>query len=176
MMADVPRSFVEFYDALYGRVLGVLRLSVGDLAVAEELTQETFVRVCRHWERVAEMTSPVAWTYRVAINLATSQHRRRQAERRAQQRAQSSVTNPERLAAHDAELTVALTVRRALADLRPDERTVLVLRFYADLSVAETAGLLGVPEGTVKSRTRRALSRLREQGLTELEEEPIDGR
>jgi len=61
-----------------------------------------------------------------------------------------------------------MSPRRAavpLLRLPPEERAVLILRFYVDLSVAQTAASLEWPEGTVKSRTRRALTSLRESGL-----------
>ncbi len=59
-----------------------------------------------------------------------------------------------------ADPTTGLAVRAALAAMTKDHREVLVLRFYADLSEAETARVLGVPPGTVKSRTARALATL----------------
>jgi RNA polymerase sigma factor (sigma-70 family) len=60
---------------------------------------------------------------------------------------------------------VSVDARRALLGLDDAERAVIVLRFFADLSVDETAATLGIPNGTVKTRTRRAVERLRSSGL-----------
>ena len=69
-------------------------------------------------------------------------------------------SDPPEGAVDDVDLAVGLTVRGALARLSRDHREVLVLRFYADLSEHDTAAALGVPPGTVKSRTARALAAL----------------
>jgi RNA polymerase sigma-70 factor (ECF subfamily) len=71
---------------------------------------------------------------------------------------------------HAPDAAVAETIRRALEQLPMELRAVIVLRFYADGSVADTAAVLGIPEGTVKTRTRRALAELRDCGLVETTE------
>lgn len=82
-MPDVPVELEVFYMAEYPRVLGALSLYVGDAALASELAQEVFVRVCRDWPRVSTMERPGAWAHRVGMNLANSWFRRRRAEQRA---------------------------------------------------------------------------------------------
>jgi RNA polymerase sigma factor (sigma-70 family) len=72
----------------------------------------------------------------------------------------------------DPDTAAVETTRRALQQLPMELRTVIVLRFYADCSVADTAAVLGIPEGTVKTRTRRALAVLRDCGLIEKTEVP----
>lgn len=118
------------------------------------------MRVCQHWHKLRSMDAPGAWIHRVAINLAISGARRRRTEGRTEAR----------LAAERPRDPVATTdgddpVSSAVAALPPAERAVLVLRFYADLSVADTACVLHIPEGTVKTRTRRALATLRSHDL-----------
>jgi RNA polymerase sigma factor (sigma-70 family) len=78
----------------------------------------------------------------------------------------------DRNSVHDPDAAAAETIRRALQQLPMELRTVIVLRFYADGSVADTAAVLGIPEGTVKTRTRRALAVLRDCGLIETTEVP----
>jgi RNA polymerase sigma factor (sigma-70 family) len=75
---------------------------------------------------------------------------------------------------HAADVTVAEVVRRALAGLPPAQRVVLVLRFFDDRSEPEVAAMLRCSVGTVKSRTSRALTALRERGLI-LDERPDTG-
>jgi RNA polymerase sigma factor (sigma-70 family) len=116
------------------------------------------------------MSSPEAWTFRVALNLANSYWRRLAAERKAKARLGGHAPHA------DPDLAEAVAVRQALARLPKKQRSVLVLRFWADLSVREVAETMGIPEGTVKTVTRRALKRLRDDmNPVELKEVPNVG-
>lgn len=143
----------------------MLSLYCGDGFVAEELAQEALVRCCRHWSKVRTMESREAWLHRVAINLAKSSFRRRGAEKRAKDRLPlleqtSPGPDPDRVA-----------LREAIALLPHRQKTALIYRFYADLSVHETAELMDCPDGTVKTLTRKGLAALRLQpGITDLKE------
>jgi RNA polymerase sigma-70 factor (ECF subfamily) len=158
MVRGAPAELMDMCRRELPRVRGALTLYLGEPAVAEELTQEAFTRLCRDWERVQRLDRPGAWVHRVAMNLAMSELRRRRAERRALQRI-------DRAAPSMPDLADRRAVRDALRDLPGDERAAIVLRYYADLSIVETAEVLGVPVGTVKTRTRRGIERLREAGL-----------
>jgi RNA polymerase sigma factor (sigma-70 family) len=145
------------------RLVGLLALYVGDRAVAEELAQDTLVRVCEQWPKVRQMTSPTGWTSCVAMNLASSRWRRLSAERRATIRHGAPADR-----ADDVDTAATLAVRAAVAALPPRQKQALVLRYYADLSLAEVAGAMGCPVGTVKSLLSRATATLRDEaGLTE---------
>jgi RNA polymerase sigma-70 factor (sigma-E family) len=148
------------------RLVGTLALYCGDAAVGEELAQETLARVWARWPRVRHLQSPAGWAHRVGINLARSHLRRRLVARRARARLGVDI---EALHEHDRE--AALDVRRAVAGLPPRQRAALVLRYYTDLSVDETADVLGCAPGTVKSLTHKALATLR-QRLPHLAAEP----
>lgn len=147
-------------------LVGSLSLYCGDADVAEELAQDTLARVWDGWSTVSAKQSPEAWTYRIALNLASSHYRRRAAERRARQRVvdhRSSVDEPD---AAD-----AVAVRQAVARLPQRQRAALVLRYYADLPIADTARLLGCAPGTVKALTHQAIAALRASvGTFELQE------
>jgi RNA polymerase sigma-70 factor (ECF subfamily) len=131
-------------------------LILGDRAAAEDVVAEAFLRV---WERIGRFDSsrPFApWFYRIVVNLAIDDRRRRA-------RAQSDTLAPE-----TAEDDPDLPAREARADLEaqlralpPDERVVLVLRYYHDLDERSIADVVGCPLGTVKSRLHRARERLR---------------
>ena len=142
----------------YPRLVGALSLYTGDANVAEEIAQETVVRIVERWSTVRTLDAPGAWAHRVAINLANSAFRRRQASRRAQARLAARPTT----GAYEPDTAEALAVRAAVARLPARERAVLVLRFFSDLPVGEVADLLRMPEGTVKTTTARALARLRD--------------
>ena len=145
-----------FCRRLHPVLLGGLTLHCRDRSVAEEVTQATLVRVWERWPTVSTSRSPEAWAWRVALNLTASRFRRRAVEQRAQVRleglaaASSAPDEAERLA-----------VRAAVADLPERQRAVLVLRFYADLTIAQTAEALRCAEGTVKSLTSKAVAGMR---------------
>lgn len=140
----------------YPRLVGLLALRIGDRHVAEELAQDALVELCRQWDQIE---NPSAWLTRVALNRSSSWLRRRGAERRAYRR---HGTQREHDEAPDAAAAVA--VRRAVSELSHKQRTAVILRYYEDLSVAETAEVMGCPEGTVKSLTYRALQKLGSAG------------
>lgn len=140
------------------RLVGALTLYCGDRGTAEELAQEALARVWRDWSRVRSMDAPGGYLHRVAMNLAHSQLRRRSAERRARARSWTA----DRESYQDPDTADRLTVQRALAQLSGQQRRVLVTRFYLGHDVAETAELLAMPVGTVKTHSSRGLAALRE--------------
>jgi RNA polymerase sigma factor (sigma-70 family) len=161
-----PTDLVEFCEAEWPRLVGALSLYTGDRDLAQELAQEAVAQACRHWTRVREMDAPVAWLHRVARNLAHSHFRRARAQTRAMRK-----RGVERARVDEEDDVIA--IRAAVAALPTRERDVLVLRFYVDCSVRETARMLGCPEGTVKTLTHRAVGRLRAAGF--VDEEILDG-
>ena len=162
-----PPGLADFCEANKKRLVGVLTLQCGDPHTAEELAQETLARVCTHWRSVARMNNPEAWMFRVAMNLTNSYFRRKLVERNVKEHLGADVPHQE------LDMSDAVAVRQALADIPKRQRSVLVLRFYADLSVHEVATALGIPEGTVKTLTRRGLKLLRQSmNPTDLQEVP----
>jgi RNA polymerase sigma-70 factor (ECF subfamily) len=160
-MVTRPPELTGFCRDVWPRLVGSLSLYTGDRFVAEELAQEALVRVCERWDEVREMESPVGWAHRVGFNLASSHFRRRGAERRARLRLGALVDVPP----PEVDAADALALRRAVAALPEGQRQALVLRYYADLPVADVASLMECPENTVKTHTRRAIQQLRRGGL-----------
>jgi len=157
-------DLVAFCQAQHPRLVGALGYYTGDRDIAEELAQDALLRAVRDWDRVSTFDSPQAWVHRVAINLANSSFRRAAAKRRADRRLGPTHTR------HDDPYTpIAVSVRSAVSSLPDKMRVVIVLRYFADMSVRETASTLGVPEGTVKTLTHRGLERLRQAGLHDVE-------
>ncbi|HVE99391.1 MAG TPA: sigma-70 family RNA polymerase sigma factor [Mycobacteriales bacterium] len=149
-------DLAEFCRQERRRLVAALVLMCGSLPMAEDLAQETLARVCRDWKRIRRLEAPGAYAHRVAVNLATSAFRRRAAERRA-----SARLDPPAHAAPEPDSATAIAVRDALQRLRPEQRKVLVLRYFLGYSVADTANVLTMPEGTVKTHALRGLSTLR---------------
>ena len=142
----------------HGRLVAALDLVCGSLPIAEDLAQETLARVCKNWGRIAGMEAPGAYAHRIALNLAASAFRRRAAERRANARRHADA----RTQWDDPDSATSLTLHSALQQLRPEQRRVLVLRYFLDYSVTEAASILEMPEGTIKTHTHRGLAALRQ--------------
>ncbi|MGP3981596.1 sigma-70 family RNA polymerase sigma factor [Streptomyces sp. KR80] len=148
----------EHGRALFGFLLP---LSYGDRQRAEDLVQETLVRAWQHPEALeSDHDSMRPWLFTVARRLAIDARRARQ----ARPPEVSDTVLESAPAPHDdlAERSAAaLDVRAALERLSPEHRAVLVQVYFRGLSVAEASSALGVPPGTVKSRTHYALRALR---------------
>lgn len=170
-MRAAPVELIAFCEREYPRLVGSLGLYCGDRHVAEDVAQETLVRVARDWGRVRSMRAPQAWAHRVAINLANSHYRRRQAEARANERSSRGADGVH----HDADPGDAMAVRAAVARLQQRQRAAIVLRFYLGHSLAEVAQLMDAPLGTVKSLIHRGVAALRDDlHLDELDEPEAD--
>jgi RNA polymerase sigma factor (sigma-70 family) len=154
--ASDPRaeSIESFCQRISPRLVGSLVLQCENRLVAEEIAQEALARAWLRWKDVGLMASPEAWTYRVAFNLASSQRRRRAAERRAHSRRGREGIEPDHLAED-------LAVRHAVQQLPARQRTAVVLRYFAGFSVRETAEAMSCAEGTVRSLTSQGVAALR---------------
>jgi RNA polymerase sigma factor (sigma-70 family) len=138
-------EFEHFVDACAGELLRTGYLIVWDLAEAEDLVQETLLRVARRWPRVRRMDQPVAYARRILVNLAIDD-----AKRRSRRRGELEPPDGLPLDSHADEAAAralaALDARAellgALALLPPRQRAVLVLRYFEDLSEAQTAQTL----------------------------------
>lgn len=148
---------VELCGRVQPAVYGALLLYCGSRETAEELTQETLARVWENWSSVSMMDHPDRWALRVGLNLAKSTFRRRRVASRSQRFLASSSTVAE------ADPSSGVVLRSAIATLPPRQRSAVVLRYFNDLSVAETATVLGCAEGTVKALTSQAIAGLRER-------------
>ncbi|MBL8777296.1 MAG: SigE family RNA polymerase sigma factor [Acidimicrobiales bacterium] len=156
-MEEVDQELAAFCRTEHPRLVALLTLQTGERPVAEELAQDALVRVHEHWHRVRAMENPAGWAYTVALNLSRSWWRRRHAERRAVARLgprQDNTTD---------DPDDALMLRRALGDLPVRQRTAVLLRYFADLSIADTAMHMRCAEGTVKSLTSQGVAALRSQ-------------
>ena len=163
-MAEPPDA-ASFCADMRSRLVGSMVLYCGDRQMAEEFAQEALARALERWDRVGQMTSPEAWTYRTAFNLARSWFRRRRFEVVALRR-EGAGRLPDL-----PDTAEAVAVRSAVASLAPRQRAVIVARFFAGLSVDETAEAIGCRPGTVKALTHQAIARLRTADLIDEEVE-----
>lgn len=133
-------------------------LLTGDHHLAEDLVQATLAKTYTRWGRLRDPAAGEAYARRVMVSLATRWWSRRWRGERP------TALLPEQVELRDeaGEVVARELARVLLAGLGPRQRAVVVLRFYEDLSERETAELLGMAVGTVKSTTSAALVRLRE--------------
>jgi RNA polymerase sigma-70 factor (sigma-E family) len=150
----------EFDAFMRGRWPAMVRLGyalTGDVGHAEDLAQAAFARAYASWGRVRRAGDPDAYVRRIVIN----EHRRRFRKHRVAEELRGDLGD----AAGGHQEHQALDDRRALLDalraLGPRQRAVVVLRYWLDLSEAETAAALNCSVGTVKSQASRALATLR---------------
>jgi RNA polymerase sigma-70 factor (sigma-E family) len=147
-------GFEVFVQATGDRIYRSALLLCGNHHLAEDLTQTTYAKVYAAWSRVSEADSPLAYTRTVLLRTFLSQRRlRRVAEYPVE-------VLPEKQA-HGPDVDSRLELLAAMRRLSPQDRTVLALRYWEDLSVADTAELLGIRPSTCRTRTTRALARLR---------------
>jgi RNA polymerase sigma-70 factor (ECF subfamily) len=139
----------EAYHASYRRLVGQMFALSGDLAGAEDVVQEAFVRALDHVRVFRRADNPEAWLSRVAINIQRSRWRRLKRYAGLQPRLVERGTPPDVRAE-------TLDLLEVLAGLPAGQREAIVLHHLTDLPVDEVAAALGVPVGTVKSRLSRA--------------------
>ena len=149
-------QFAEFVEASSGRLVRTAYLVLGDLAEAEDVAQEALAKVAQRWPRVRRMASPYGYARRVLFNLALEANRRRRRD------PEPVAELPEFTGDDDTEQVVARDVIvGAILMLPPRQRATLVLRYWEQLTEAETAKVLGCSVGTVKSQTSKAIQGLR---------------
>lgn len=163
--AERDREFSRFVEERSSRLLLLARHLCGDPDLAEDLTQTVLEKVYLKWAKVLAAEDSYSYVRRMLVN-ANNDRLRKQPWREkpvafTPDRADLA-TDTEPTATDQATLLNRLVLQRALAELTPRERAVVVLRYLEDLSEADTAGELGIRIGTVKSACHRALGKLRD--------------
>lgn len=158
-------AFELFVTASTADLLRTAYLVSGDAGHAEDLVQETLIKVARRWSRVDRMENPRAYARRVLVNLALddSNRRTRHRDELALRERPDGLAQADPRTAWGAPAVVEEREElvRALTALPRRQRAVLVLRYFDDLSESEIASTLGCSIGTVKSTTSRALAKMR---------------
>lgn len=156
-MADGPDSggFAEFATSRHGALYRYAYLLAGERGLAEDLVQEALVKTYVAWRRLRDPNNAEAYTRRVITTTAISWWRRK--SWRAERPNDDVPDQP--MDADDA--TARIWLWHELRQLPPRQRAALVLRYYEDLTEAQTAEVLGCSVGTVKSQVFDALKKLR---------------
>ena len=161
-------GFEEFVAAQGRSLLRLAFVLTSDRHLAEDLTQTTLADAYRHWRKVAAAQDPPAYVRRMLVNAHLSWRRRRSStERPSEIHDVTAASGPgpgDALAGRD-------EMRQLLAGLAPRARTVLVLRYYADLDDAAIAEAMGVSQSAVRATASRALASLRTTAVAETVQE-----
>jgi RNA polymerase sigma-70 factor (ECF subfamily) len=165
-----PTAISELYGRYAAMVLRYIHLRVAELELAQDLTQEVFIKVINGIERFEyrDEKAFLGWLYTIAANVLSSHQRRRRVlstpfdtrDDLVDQRSQDDARA----------ITERVAIRQALGQLTPDQQQVVALRFFADMSNSEIAGLLRRTEGAVKAIQHRALQSLQKILNREAEE------
>ncbi|TKK87956.1 SigE family RNA polymerase sigma factor [Herbidospora galbida] len=148
-------EFTEYVSARSAWLRQVAFLLCGDWHAADELLQVAVTRLYLNWSRVRAVENSDGYARTVLVNAYLAERRSSWVRRVI------PFGGYEERPAADGDLDGVLDLRRALVSLPPRQRAVLVLRYYCDLSVEETAFTLRCSQGNVKSQTARGIDRLR---------------
>jgi RNA polymerase sigma-70 factor (sigma-E family) len=152
-------TYTDFFENRLRRALRLAYVLCGNEQEAEDIVAEAFARMYLPWMR-GEIDEPVAYLRRAIANQVSSRWRHKDVERRYDTRVKSLWSSE--TAGVDEALVARDAVHLAMASLPEKQRMVVALRYLEDLSEAETAAVLDLNIGTVKSHASRGLARLRE--------------
>ncbi len=147
-------QFTAFVHAVWRPLYRTAYLLLGEHGAAEDLVQAALAKTYSSWRKVRDLDAAAGYARTVLLNEAKTMFRRA-----SWGRERPAETLPE--TGHETDPSTRPAVLDALRTLPPRQRAVVVLRFYEDLSVEQTAHALGCSTGTVKSQTSEALAKLR---------------
>jgi RNA polymerase sigma-70 factor (sigma-E family) len=157
MTHAAPDEFLDFAANRAGHLFrSACLLTSGDTHYAEDLVQETLGRMYLTWRRISTIDNPAGYAQTVLVRTYLTQQRRRSS------REQPTGRLPDKASASpDGHATLRLTLIDALGRLPAKDRAVLVLRYWEDRSIEETAEVMRASSNAVRSRSVRALAKLR---------------
>jgi RNA polymerase sigma-70 factor (sigma-E family) len=147
-------EFRQFVSARLDSLRGLAYLTCGDWQAADDAVAQSLTKLYSRWARVS---SPERYAARMVVRAAIDEVRRPWRREVSASQAFPDVGEPDLTDS----LAERLRIRAALRQVPAGQRAVLVLRFYADMSVQDVAEVLGRSEGTIKSQTMRGLATLR---------------
>jgi RNA polymerase sigma-70 factor (ECF subfamily) len=154
-MAEEQRTFEEFFRGEHDRLFRALCLVTGSRQEAEEIMQDSFLKIWERWERVALMEDPSGYLYRIAMNAFRNRYR---SVARALKRGATMKRADDAFAAvEDRDVVI-----RALRTLIPQQRAAVVLTSLLDYSSEEAGRMLGMKAATVRTLTTRARESMRQ--------------
>jgi RNA polymerase sigma-70 factor (sigma-E family) len=159
---DRDREFQAYFEARVAVLRRTAYLLCGDWHRAEDLAQTALAKLYVAWPRLQRDGQVDAYARKIVVHAAIDDSRRW-----FRRRETAMDTVPDIVAAAPPGVDDAIDVRRALAELPPGQRAAVILRYWEDLPITETAELLGCSEGTVKSQAAKGLAALRRRLVME---------
>jgi RNA polymerase sigma-70 factor (sigma-E family) len=156
MLAEAERDYVEYVSARLPRLHRTAYLLCGDADRADDVVQATVVSAYVHWDRVRAADNVDAYVHRMLVHEFLAAKRLSWSKVLLLDRVPDRPSTAPGVGVEDRD-----AVLDALSHLAKGQRAAVVLRYFVDLSVEETAQALGLSEGTVKSQTARGLATLR---------------
>ncbi len=161
---QVAGRLEEAFSRHQDELLGMLYYVVGNAEDARDALQDTFVKCWKHRDGVAEIENLRAWIFRIALNTGRDMrgaawHRRRQPLEEGGSALPAATARPDVEAVRNERLAIA---RQAIGQLRPEEQEVFLLRQDGQMTYEQIAETISIPLGTVKTRMRLSLMKLRE--------------
>ena len=151
-------SLTLLYAAHYRGLVRLAAYLTGDRDGAEEVVQDAYVKVLGRWGGLRDLDKGEAYLRQTVVNLSRSRLRHRVVVERHAPAAMPDTASAEAGAMTQLDRSAVV---RAIAELPPRQREAIVLRYYADLSEAQTAHAMGISTGAVKSHTSRGMAALR---------------
>jgi RNA polymerase sigma-70 factor (sigma-E family) len=159
---DRDAEFTEYVSARQAWLRRVAFLLCGDWHRADDLVQSAITKLYAHWHRARRVDNLDGYARRTLVNTYLAEQRSGWAKWTMLHRfGGESASDPEPSPALTRDLDLGLDLKTALAQLPPRQRVTVVLRFYCDLSIEQTAQLMGCSVGNVKSQSSRGLATLR---------------
>jgi RNA polymerase sigma-70 factor (sigma-E family) len=157
-VASADELLTTLYTTHYRELVRLAAFLTGDRDNAEEVVQDAYVKVHASWRRVRELDKAEAYLRTAVVNLSRSRLRHRQVTQKHRPEPLVDTASAESFAMEHAQRDAVLL---ALQQLPRRQREAVVLRYYGDLSEAQTAAAMGCSTGAVKSHTSRAMAALR---------------
>lgn len=167
------QEFAEYFAARLDSVRRTAYLLCGDWHRADDLAQTAFVALHRRWNRIRDRGATDAYVRKTLVRASIDESRRPWRRERPLDQLPEPQPSGQRL---DEQVALRADLLAGLAQVPPKQRAVLVLRYFEDLSVEETAAALGCRTGTVKSQAARGLATLRTRLGPHFEALPVPGR
>jgi RNA polymerase sigma-70 factor (ECF subfamily) len=158
----VDEGFRAMYEAEFANVCRTVNVMCGDLATAEDATQEAFAQALVRWRRLRDAPWVAGWVTTTAINAARRELRRRRV--------------PSLVSSAEVHIEPELDLRAAVASLPPRQQEAVALYYLLDMSLADVASAMGCDEGTVKTHLSRARATLARALEMELDADEVDAR